>query len=254
LIEKFLLHVQRENNHAVNEALNDLYVKSENYKALRQSIDSYHNFDQVAIALKLEHHELIEFRRISAFLYRLNKRYERSMELSKTDSLWGDAMETAAESKNRELCEELLQFFVESKQKECFAACLFTCFELLRPDVVLELAWRNQLMNFAMPFMIQTMHEFDYKLNFLYSKLDDKEKAENDAKDKEKKEEDAKIAHVQASQLNSNVFLQQPMLPMLPPGYSQQPMMAMHGGYSQALVPIGMPMQHNPYAAHHPMF
>ena len=34
--------------------------------------------------------------------------------------------------------------------KECFAACLFMCYEFVTPDAVLELAWRNKLMDFAM--------------------------------------------------------------------------------------------------------
>ena len=58
-----------------------------------------------------------------------------------------------------------MYFFVENKQPECFAAALFTCYELIRPDVVLELAWRNELMDFAMPFMVQTFREYHTKLN-----------------------------------------------------------------------------------------
>ena len=49
-----------------------------------------------------------------------------------------DAMETTAQSENRELAEELLRFFVEGGEKECFAALLFTCYDLIRPDVALE--------------------------------------------------------------------------------------------------------------------
>lgn len=28
---------------------------------------------------------------------------------------------------------------------DCFAACLFSCYELIRPDVALEVAWANGL-------------------------------------------------------------------------------------------------------------
>lgn len=47
------------------------------------------------------------------------------------------------------------RYFIESKERECFAAALYTCYELLRPDVVLELAWANGLTDFAMPYLIQ---------------------------------------------------------------------------------------------------
>ena len=41
--------------------------------------------------------------------------------------------------------EELIGFFVEEGEKECFAACLFTCYSFLKPDTVLETAWRHGL-------------------------------------------------------------------------------------------------------------
>ena len=46
-------------------------------------------------------------------------------------------------------------YFLEEKNYECFAACLFSCYDLLKPDAVLELAWRHNIMDFAMPYMIQ---------------------------------------------------------------------------------------------------
>ena len=49
-----------------------------------------------------------------------------------------DAMETAAQSGDSEIAEELLHFFVDSGERECFAACLFTCYDLIKPDVALE--------------------------------------------------------------------------------------------------------------------
>jgi len=85
----------------VNEAINNLFVEEEDYRALRTSIDNYDHFDQVALAQRIELHELIEFRRIAAYLYKLNKRYQKSIELSKKDELWTDVMETGAESKDQ---------------------------------------------------------------------------------------------------------------------------------------------------------
>jgi len=177
LIERYLLQVQRENIPAVNEAVNELLLAEEKFKQLRDSINAYDKFDQIALAQKLEAHELLEFRRISAYIYKLNKRYDRSIELSKADALWGDAMETAAESRNQELAESLLYFFVGRGEKECFAACLFTCYELIRPDTVLELAWRHGLNDFAMPFVIQSFRNYNEKMNTLASKVEELEKA-----------------------------------------------------------------------------
>ena len=49
-----------------------------------------------------------------------------------------DAMETAAQSGEEDIAEELLHFFVDSGERECFAALLYTCYELIKPDVALE--------------------------------------------------------------------------------------------------------------------
>merc|ERR1719387_939540 len=69
--------------------------------------------------------------------------------------MYKDAIETAEASGDRDLAEDLLEFFVSSNDKECFAATLFTCGQIIRPDVALEHAWRNGIMDFAMPYLIQ---------------------------------------------------------------------------------------------------
>jgi len=66
---------------------------------------------------------------------------------------------------------------------------LYTCYELIRPDVVLEIAWRNDLMDFAMPFMVQTFREYHVKLNTVVTKIEEQEKAAA-AKEEEAKGKD----------------------------------------------------------------
>nr|CAG4635257.1 EOG090X0064 [Artemia franciscana] len=155
LVKPYLRSVQSLNNKAINEALNGLLVEEEDYQGLRASIDAFDNFDTIALAQKLERHELIEFRRIAAYLYKGNNRWKQSVELCKKDRLFKDAMEFAAESKSSQLAEELIAWFLETENQECFAACLYQCYDLLKPDVVLELAWRNGITDLAMPYLIQ---------------------------------------------------------------------------------------------------
>lgn len=64
-------------------------------------------------------------------------------------------MITAATSATTEVSEDLLTYFVEIGHKECFAAMLFICFDLLREDVVEELSWQHGLNDFYMPYKIQ---------------------------------------------------------------------------------------------------
>lgn len=80
-------------------------------------------------------------------------------------ALFQDAMQYASESKDTELAEELLQWFLLDGKNECFASCLFTCYDLLRPDVVLEVSWRHNIMDFSMPYFIQVMREYLSKVS-----------------------------------------------------------------------------------------
>lgn len=57
-------------------------------QGLRASIDAYDNFDNITLAQRLEKHELIEFRRIAAYLYKGNNRWKQSVELCKKDRLY----------------------------------------------------------------------------------------------------------------------------------------------------------------------
>jgi clathrin heavy chain len=163
----YLKSVQKENVGAVNEALNEIYIDEEDYNSLRASIDDYDNFDQMALAQRIEKHELLEFRRIAAHLYRKNGRHQQSIDLSRKDSMFRDAIETAAESQDHDLVEDLLRYFVEVEDKACFTATLYTCYDFIRPDVAMELAWRHGYMDYAMPYMIQYMHHLHNKVTEL---------------------------------------------------------------------------------------
>ncbi|XP_072934300.1 clathrin heavy chain isoform X3 [Epargyreus clarus] len=184
LVKAYLRSVQSLNNKAVNEALNSLLIDEEDYQGLRTSIDAFDNFDTIALAQQLEKHELTEFRRIAAYLYKGNNRWKQSVELCKKDALYADAMEYAAESRQPEVAEALLDWFLERNNYECFSACLYQCYDLLKPDVVIELAWRHDIMDFAMPYLIQTVRELTTKVEKL-EEADAKrstESAEHEAK------------------------------------------------------------------------
>ena len=85
LIQPFMKSVQNVNNKELNEALNELYLEQEDYDSLKASISTYTAFDSAALAKQCENHELAQFRRIAAFLYRRAKQYEISMKISMKD-------------------------------------------------------------------------------------------------------------------------------------------------------------------------
>lgn len=88
LVKPYLYSVQSNNNKSVNEALNQVLIEEEDYESLRKSIDTYDNFDTIALAQQLEKHELLEFRRIAAYLYMSNNRWAQSVGLCKKDKLF----------------------------------------------------------------------------------------------------------------------------------------------------------------------
>ena len=220
LVKPYLLSVQQSNLVAVNEAVNDLLIDEHDFEGLRNSIETYDNFDQLQLATRIEKHEIMEFRRIATLIYKKSLRWRQSMKLSVDDKLYKDAMETAAQSGEAELAEELLKGFIEDGNKECFAACLYTCYDLIKPDVALQLAWMNGMTDHVMPYMIQVMRDQTSKIDVLMS-----ERAERKKKDEEPKEDSTKNQQ-------SNMYAQM-LPPALPsPMQYQQQQAGYNGGYN----------------------
>jgi clathrin heavy chain len=177
IIKPFLLNVQTQNKRTVNNAINDLLIEEEDYKTLKDSVENYDNYDAVELAQRLEKHELVFFRQIAAQIYRKNKRWDKSIALSKQDKLFKDAIETSAMSGKREIVIELLRYvstheliwhldpanslsqFVDIGSRECYVGMLYACYDLLPLDVVMEISWRHGLNDFTMPFMISYMSQ-----------------------------------------------------------------------------------------------
>ena len=237
LISKYLLHVQHVDVAVVNDAIHEMYIEEENHAGLLRSITEYKHYDQIGLAQKLETHDLLEFRRIAAIIYKQNERYEKSIELSKKDKLWQDVMATCAAAKKPELTRELLHFFVANDLKQCFSAMLFTCYDVISPDVVLELSWRYGLTDFAMPYMIQTFANFSNKISALEKRLDDQV---IERKQEEKAKEEVTQGQQDAIGLGLVGGPTVPVVPMLTMAPPQNNMM-MGGGFGGP-GPMGGPM------------
>ncbi|KAH8498737.1 hypothetical protein H0E87_017605 [Populus deltoides] len=236
LIKPYMVAVQSNNVSAVNEALNEIYIEEEDYDRLHESIELHDNFDQIGLAQKIEKHELLEMRRVASHIYKKAGRWKQSIALSKKDNLYKDCMETCSQSGDRELSEELLVYFIEQGKKECFAAALFVCYDLIRPDVAMELAWMNNMIDFAFPYLLQFIREYTSKVDELIkSKLE----ALNEAKAKENEEKDMVAQQNMYAQLLPLALPAPPMPGMGGPGMS--------GGFApppmggMGMPPYGMP-------------
>ncbi|OAY74815.1 Clathrin heavy chain 1 [Ananas comosus] len=242
LVKPYMVAVQSNNVAAVNEALNEIYVEEEDYDRLRESVDMHDNFDQIGLAQKLEKHELLEMRRIAAYIYKKAGRWKQSIALSKKDNMYKDAMETCSQSGDRELSEELLIYFIEQGKKECFASCLFICYDLIRPDVALELAWMNNMIDFAFPYLLQFIREYTGKVDEL---VKDRIEAQKEVKAKEQEEKEMVAQQNMYAQLLPLALPAPPMPgmgggPAMPGSFAAPPSMGM-----PPMPPFGMPPMAN---------
>ena len=121
---------------------------------------------------------MLECRRIAALLYRKNKRFQQSIAISKRDGFYQDAMEAVAESRDPVLAEDLLRFVMSMQDKELIATMLYTCYELIKPDVAMEIGWRCGLQEFVMPYFIQFVRDLSTRVEKVQKSTDDIKKKE----------------------------------------------------------------------------
>lgn len=188
LIKLWLISVLEKNNSVVNLAYHDLLIEEEDYKLLRLLIENEANnrFNKLDLAERLENHDLIFFRQLSALLYTKEKKFAKAISILKNDKLWGDLIRTVGISQSPKVAHDALDYFVETGNHECFIALLYTAYGLVDYDYVMELGWLHSLGDFTKPYEILVARE---NLNLLKElRLDLKERQE-----KAKKAEDEPI-------------------------------------------------------------
>ncbi|CRG97759.1 clathrin heavy chain, putative [Plasmodium gallinaceum] len=176
LIQKYLEDIQAQNITAVNETLNEIYLQNDDYISLRNSIDEYDNFNQMNLINKLENHKLPEMRRIASLLYKKNKKYKEAINLSKKEEQYKDAIEIARVSKNNTYIEDLINYFIEINNKEAFCACLIVCYDLLKPDYILEIIWSSGFTDQAMLYFIQIVSDYTNQIDIMKKQIEDMQK------------------------------------------------------------------------------
>ena len=130
---------------------------------------------------------------------------------------------------------------------------LYTCYELINPDVALEVAWRSDMMEFVMPYFVQQVKD-------LSSRVETVQKSTDDIKKKEEKQQKEKLD--QPLDMNVEMMFGGPgmgmggpqiaaLMPppgMMPPmGMNQPGMQAMGGGMPPQMNMGQPPMGGNPF-------
>lgn len=70
--------------------------------------------------------------------------------------------------------------------RECYVGMLYACYDLIRPDVILEMSWRHGLHDFTMPYMINMLAQQTATIDLL--KKDNEERKAREAS--QQKDED----------------------------------------------------------------
>ena len=207
LIKPFLISVLDKNNSVVNGAYHDLLIEEEDYKSLKEAVEneSYNRFNSLDLAERLENHKLIFFRSISASLYSKNKKYNKAISILKNDKLWSDLIKTAAISHSTKIAHELLDYFVETGNHECFVALLYACYSIIEYDYVVEVSWLHDLGNFVKPYEISVTSENQKRLNEVYGDLKKRREAEKNDEDSPAVGQPLMITNGTAGSMGSNM-------------------------------------------------
>lgn len=179
MIKPFLISVLDKNLMVVNDAYHELLIEEKDYKTLQACVDAHDRFDALSLANRLENHELIFFRRIAAFLYRKQKKFGKAISILKTDKLWREMIETSVISGSTNITHDLLRYFVEVGNRECFIGLLFEAYHLIDYDYVMELVWLNTVpADYVKPYEISIKKEQTDKINELFKDLKERQEKE----------------------------------------------------------------------------
>ena len=87
-------------------------------------------------------------------------------------------METVHESQDPALAEDLLRYLMQQEDKNLVAAMLYNCYELIKPDIALEVGWRCGLQEFVMPYFIQFVRDLSTRVDTVQRSTEDIKKKE----------------------------------------------------------------------------
>ena len=173
MLKNYLSSLQSTlHNPILNTTLNATLLEEQDLEGLQLSISKSDLFDADALAKRLAAHPEPAFRRLAAHIYRQARRWEDAIQILLKESLHREALSLAAESRSRPTCESLLRHFAELENETMFAATLVSCYGHLRPDVVLELGWSRGWTNTVVPFICQSMREYQERLDRMERELE----------------------------------------------------------------------------------
>ncbi|CAL6082010.1 Clathrin_heavy chain [Hexamita inflata] len=158
----------------INNELVNIYIQQRDEKALVELIKKTTQFDTYATLDRLvDEKQTQALRRTAVPVYAALKRFDEGIEYAVKNRFYDEASACAAASEDGVKCEQLLKLICSKEfpdqqiRKEIFAVAVARCGDMARPDVILELAWRLNMMDFAMPYMIGQLRSMGERIKKL---------------------------------------------------------------------------------------
>jgi len=101
------------------------------------------------------------------------KRVPGTLSILKEQRLWKDAINVATLSQNQEVAEDLLSYFITTGNREAVIALLYSAYNLIGYDFILEEAWVNDLESLIKPYEISVKKEQFDLVQKISKKLDE---------------------------------------------------------------------------------
>lgn len=158
----------------INNELVNIYILNHDAESLTRFIKKTTNFDTYRTLERLtDKGQIHALRRVAVQLYAALKRYDDGLQYAIQNRYYDEASECADSSEDGQKCEALLRMICSDEfpdkeiRSEIFAVSVARCGARARPDVVVELAWRYGMMDFAMPYLIGQLRSMGERLETL---------------------------------------------------------------------------------------
>lgn len=167
-----------ENILEINNSLVQIYIKQKDADALIALVKKTITFDTYqTLDVLISEKQTPIMRRAAVTLYAALKKFDEGVEYAIKNRFYDEASSCAAASENGEKCENMLrmicskEFPDEKIRKEIFTVAVSRFDKMVRADVVLELAWRFNMIDFAMPYLIGHMRAQSEKITHLEERI-----------------------------------------------------------------------------------
>jgi clathrin heavy chain len=147
----------------VNNALHELLLAEQDLPGLKTALAVSDKYDVSALAQRLAANPRRDFRNLAIQLYRTHKQPQPALQLLLGEGRYQEAIDLAAEARDRHLSELLLNELAVRRLPVLFLGACYGLADSLVSDVVVELAWRNGWMDIVMPVVCQMMRDAEGK-------------------------------------------------------------------------------------------